>query len=131
MLTSIENENDNLKQELASARTNNDKLSDIQNTIVYFDNCAWNLSEDNQGRLDKIVRVLKKNPETKVTLIGSANATGKSKYNQKFSDNRVETVKQYLQQQGISDSQFAPDVSLGEKGMTRSVDCRRVIVVVQ
>ena len=127
----LENENDNLKQELASARTNNDKLSDIQNTIVYFDNCAWNLSEDNQGRLDKIVRVLKKNPETKVTLIGSANATGKSKYNQKFSDNRVETVKQYLQQQGISDSQFAPDVSLGEKGMTRSVDCRRVIVVVQ
>ena len=69
--------------------------------------------------------------EKKIMLISSANTVGHENRNKKLSSNRLNTVKQFLLSQGVSDTQFKTEVSLGDYGMTTSSDCRRVIVITQ
>lgn len=99
--------------------------------VIYFDNNACELSAEANEQLQQLAKQLKANPEKNILLIGSANTVGHTQGNQKLSDNRLNTVKQFLLEQGISDARFKSEISLGDHGMTHSSDCRRVIVVTQ
>lgn len=100
-------------------------------SVVYFENDSWDLSTESTKRLEQLVEQLKANSEMKVLLIGSANAVGRSGRNQKLSDNRLDSVKQFLLNHGISNARFSSEVSLGDRGMAINSDCRRVIIIAQ
>lgn len=100
-------------------------------SIVFFDNDSWALSTESTDRLEKLTEQLKVNPEMKVLLVGSASAVGSTERNRKLSDNRLDSVKQYLLGHGISGNRFYSQVSLGDKDMPNNADCRRVIIIAQ
>lgn len=100
-------------------------------SVVYFENNSWKLSTESTKRLEQLVEQLKANSEMKILLIGSANKVGRSRRNQKLSDKRLASVKQFLLNHGISNARFSSAVSLGDRGMTINSDCRRVIIVAQ
>lgn len=99
--------------------------------IVYFENNSWELSAESNERLERLVNQLKANQEMNVLLIASASKVGSSIGNQKLSDNRLESVKQFLLNHNIDRTRFSSEVSIGDRGMLNSSDCRRVIIIAQ
>lgn len=126
----LKKEKDELKRQMEEMR-NTPANQKEASTVIYFDNNSSELSEESRKKLNLLVPGLKADTEKKIMLISSANTVGYKKRNKKLSDNRLDTVKQYLISQGIDTTQFRTEVSLGDSGMTSSSDCRRVIVVVQ
>ena len=68
---------------------------------VFFDFDKSNLKPESFIELDKLVELLKKNSNLKVEIGGYTDDKGDEKYNQILSQNRAETVLQYLVQKGI------------------------------
>jgi outer membrane protein OmpA-like peptidoglycan-associated protein len=65
---------------------------------------AYNSAEITQRGhkvLDEIAEILKKNPDTRIEIIGHTDAKGNTAYNQKLSQLRAQSVMQYLIAEGI------------------------------
>lgn len=127
----LQKEADELKRQLEETGRAAAEKEREAGAAIYFDNNAWELSAEAREQLQQLVKRLKANPEKQIMLIGSANTVGHPQSNQKLSDKRLNTVKQFLSEQGIGDSRFKSEISLGDRGMTDSSDCRRVLVVLQ
>ena len=124
-------EADELKRQIESINSTAAGKGEETSAIIYFENDSWELSSKGGEQLQVLAEKLKTHPEKKIMLISSANTVGHENRNKKLSSNRLNTVKQFLLSQGVSDTQFKTEVSLGDYGMTTSSDCRRVIVITQ
>lgn len=67
---------------------------------VHFDFDKSTLTKEGVELMERNIRVLKENPETKVRVAGYTSASGTEDYNQKLSERRAKTVEDYLVNEG-------------------------------
>jgi len=67
---------------------------------VHFDFDKSTLTKEGVEVMERNIRVLKENPETKVRVAGYTSARGTEDYNQKLSERRAKAVEDYLIKEG-------------------------------
>ncbi|MBQ0151670.1 MAG: OmpA family protein [Chryseobacterium sp.] len=78
----------------------------MNESIVTFAFDSSNLTELAKGNLDKLVDVLKNNPDTNINIYGHTDSKGSDEYNQSLSERRATSVKSYLASKGIASSRM-------------------------
>lgn len=81
---------------------------------VFFGFDSSVLSSDAQATLNRQVKWLKKNPDSKVTVEGHCDERGTREYNLALGDRRANAVKNYLVSSGISAGRITP-ISYGKE----------------
>ena len=71
---------------------------------IFFDFSKATLTEESKVELDKIFRLLVNNPKMKVEFQGHTDSKGNDEYNRRLSQDRAESVAQYLAAKGIMKS---------------------------
>jgi outer membrane protein OmpA-like peptidoglycan-associated protein len=84
---------------------------------VLFDTGKFTLKPDAQVRLAKISTILELYPNLKVQVEGYTDSTGTPAFNQTLSENRADTVRNFLVQNGVPQ----PNVSAQGFGATNFV----------
>jgi OOP family OmpA-OmpF porin len=74
----------------------------VQLDNVYFEQSKAVLKDESFPELDRVVEMLKENPNIEIKLEGHTDNQGNSKLNLKLSQERVDRVKEYLVQKGVS-----------------------------
>jgi outer membrane protein OmpA-like peptidoglycan-associated protein len=74
---------------------------------IYFEVNKYNLSAEAKSELDKLVTIMKENPESKVEIHGYTDNTDEDKVNEKLSKNRAKTAYKYLVSGGIDTSRLS------------------------
>lgn len=69
---------------------------------IYYDFDKWNIRPDAAVELNKLVKILKDNPDIEIELGSHTDARGSDKYNQVLSQKRAHSAVKYLISQGIS-----------------------------
>ncbi|WP_043023825.1 OmpA family protein [Fluviicola taffensis] len=69
---------------------------------IYFDYNKWDIRPDAAKELDKIVEIMKKNPNIKIELGSHTDSRGKDDYNIKLSDQRAKASARYIVSKGIA-----------------------------
>ncbi|MBQ0159035.1 MAG: OmpA family protein [Bacteroidales bacterium] len=137
-MDALEDENDNLKKEVAAAKDNEKKLkgqiddlnaendrirqeslaraqrvSDSLNGVldqlkndqltyyaipfsVLYPNDGWHVSDSEMIKVKAICRIMKDNPDVKLTVVGFCDYTASDAYNMKLSQRRAEEVKRLM-----------------------------------
>ncbi|WP_339839496.1 OmpA family protein [uncultured Flavobacterium sp.] len=73
---------------------------------VRFDTSKSTLTAQAQANLDKLIPVFKSYADTDITIFGYTDSTGSVDFNQKLSEQRAASVKNYLAGKGISVTRF-------------------------
>lgn len=76
---------------------------------VLFDTGGYTLSSDAKKRLDVVAHALKDNPTRAVTIAGYTDNKGKSETNRTLSQKRADSVKAYLEKQGVPASRLVSE----------------------
>ena len=63
---------------------------------VQYDVNEYKVSDDEMAKVKAVARVLKDNPDVKITVVGFADYTGSDAYNMKLSERRANEVKRLL-----------------------------------
>jgi outer membrane protein OmpA-like peptidoglycan-associated protein len=63
---------------------------------VFFESDSYALKKESRIELNKVVKMLQSNPGIRIEIGGHTDNTGTAEYNQKLSENRAETVMNYL-----------------------------------
>ncbi|WP_406684991.1 OmpA family protein [Seonamhaeicola sp. MEBiC1930] len=88
---------------------------------IYFDYAKYTIKEESTISLNKIVKVLRENPEMKLAINAHTDIRGNDSYNLKLSKNRAWSALNYLTNLGINKSRLA------SKGFGESkplIDCK-------
>lgn len=120
----LNNENDKIKKD-AEARTKHisdsltgiiDQLKSDQMTYyampfsVLFANNEYRVNDTEMVKVQAVARILKDNPDVKLTLVGFCDNTGSDAYNMKLSQRRAEAVKRLLvKRYGIAEDRLTVD----------------------
>ncbi|MFD2513156.1 OmpA family protein [Pontibacter locisalis] len=84
--------------------------NEVNNSIVleniYYDLDKWNIRPDAATELDRLVTVLKNNPDVKIELSAHTDSRESVKYNQRLSERRAKSAVDYLVSKGISKSRL-------------------------
>jgi outer membrane protein OmpA-like peptidoglycan-associated protein len=70
-------------------------------TDIYYDYNKWNIRKDAAKQLDKLVTLLKNNPNFKIELGSHTDCRGSEEYNQQLSEKRAEAVVKYCTNRDI------------------------------
>ena len=81
---------------------------------IYFDNDEAHLRPETIQELNKILAVLKANPQLNLSIEGHCDSRNSDEYNMVLGDNRAKAAYDYLVQHGISDRRLMT-VSYGER----------------
>lgn len=81
---------------------------------IYFDNDEAHLRPESIQELNKILAVLKANPQLNLSIEGHCDSRNSDEYNMALGDNRAKAAYDYLVQHGISDRRLMT-VSYGER----------------
>ena len=81
----------------------NEKLQ-IKINPIYFDFDKWDIREDAATELNEVVSTLKKYPDMNIEIGAHTDARGPAEYNMTLSHKRANSVREYLVENGISDS---------------------------
>jgi outer membrane protein OmpA-like peptidoglycan-associated protein len=73
---------------------------------IYFDANSYALSSKAKNKLDTIANELQQNKKVKLDIIGHSDKTDNHEYNMEISHRRANSVKEYLQKQGVESSQL-------------------------
>lgn len=111
-----------VEQQVSNAKveevTDANGLSAVKVTFdsgLQFDLSKATLRESSKNDLKKFANVLKKDPQLDVAIKGYTDATGGDNINLPLSKNRAQAVANYLNQQGVSSSQFKSVEGLGSQ----------------
>jgi len=69
---------------------------------VFFDFDKWDLRQESNLELDRLVQMLKENPAIEIEMSAHTDSKGTDEYNFKLSDNRARSVSDYLISKGIA-----------------------------
>ncbi len=99
----MHSEDDSKYEEKTTTRTTRETVvyEEIPYKIVYFETAKYNLSRESRRKLDAIALFMKENADVNLRIKGNTDIVGTEKSNQVLSENRAETVKQYLEFKGI------------------------------
>ena len=90
---------------------------------VYYDFDSYKVRPDAKPVLDKLVRLLKDNPDISIEIQGHTDCRGSEAYNQRLSDRRAKSVVKYLIHNGI-DKNRLKSIGFGEtKPAVKCDDC--------
>jgi peptidoglycan-associated lipoprotein len=103
----------------------------LAKAVVYFANDSYKLSHEAQETINTVADFLNKYDDIQVSLVGSANKTGTAKHNQWLSENRVNAVKNALLEKGVPLSKIDGTSAVGDNGMTKAPECRRVVFTLE
>ncbi|MFS4482380.1 OmpA family protein [Hyunsoonleella sp. 2307UL5-6] len=81
-------------------KVNNNLAIVIEN--IYFDSAKWSLKQESHISLDKIVSVLTKHPEIKLSINAHTDNKGRASYNMNLSKKRAASALQFLVENGIN-----------------------------
>lgn len=74
------------------------EIDRLGNVSIYFDVNSLVITPTEQTKINKIVDILRRYPEAKLTINGYADNTGNAEYNRKLSENRATTVRDRIVQ---------------------------------
>lgn len=105
-----------IKQTLPGAeveRVNEGIKITLPENMVNFGFDSSDLTATSKSNLDKLAQVLTNNPDTNINVYGHTDSKGSDDYNQKLSERRAASVKNYLVSKGIAASRLFP-MGIGE-----------------
>ena len=117
-----------LKVAKESAATKKDSMAKVMTIIenVYYDYQQFNLLPQATITLNKVVEVMKANPDVTIDLISHTDSRGTSEFNMKLSQKRAQTAVDYIVSKGISKTRLKP-IGKGETQLvnkcTDGVEC--------
>lgn len=76
------------------------------NLLVFFDFDKFTLQDISIPELQRIVRFMNKNPDLSISLEGHTDDRGDDAYNKNLSQQRANSVKEYLVENGIDDTRI-------------------------
>ncbi|NPA80702.1 MAG: OmpA family protein [Thermotogae bacterium] len=88
---------------------------------IFFDFDSAELKPESKLELERLVKLLKRNPQLKIVIEGHTDIVGSEEYNQKLSERRAEAVARYLISRGI-DPKRIKTVGYGSKRPIASND---------
>ncbi|MBI5118206.1 OmpA family protein [Candidatus Poribacteria bacterium] len=88
---------------------------------ISFDFRKWNIKPEFEAVLDGDARVLGMNPEIKIDIQGHTDNVASEKFNQKLSEKRAESAKEYFVSKGIAPDRIST-VGFGESRPATSND---------
>ncbi len=100
MADNVEEKKKSVKETIGNYGKEPNVNSPIQS--VYFDFNQVVLSEDDKITLDKVIRSLKNNPNSTVTMIGFTDNIGTKEVNVRVASARARATRAYLTANGIS-----------------------------
>ncbi len=101
-----------VKEADGSIAVNNDDASqkhlagNLDNILFDFD--RFEIKSHYYSDLDKIAAMLRQNPDAKIEIQGHTDNIGTAEYNQRLSEKRAGTVKNYLVEKGIEKERLFP-----------------------
>ena len=96
------------------------KITLNENTVNFDFNSAT-LTSTAKANLDKLITVLKNNPDTNINIYGYTDSVGSDSYNLTLSAKRADAVKAYLTSKGVSSSRLFTQ-GMGEANPVASND---------
>ena len=78
-----------------------------ENSGVNFATNKSDLTNESKMNLDKVSKILREFPDTKISIQGHTDNTGKDEYNMSLSKKRAESVANYLVTKGVSRSRLS------------------------
>ncbi|MFH1000360.1 MAG: OmpA family protein, partial [Bacteroidota bacterium] len=78
----------------------------VQLNNIYFELSKAELKPESFPELDKVVSFLNANPTIKIEISGHTDSTGSDEINNKLSDDRARTVKNYIVSKGIQEDRI-------------------------
>ena len=73
---------------------------------VYFATNKYNINEQSQINLNKLIGVFKEFPDTNILVVGHTDSVGDDNYNMTLSKNRANAVSSYLTEKGVNGSRL-------------------------
>ncbi|WP_284653801.1 OmpA family protein, partial [Flavobacterium terrisoli] len=96
------------------------KISEVVLQPIYFEYDKSNITQAGAFELDKLVQVMKNNPKMIVMAKAHTDNRGTDKYNERLSDRRAKSTRQYIISKGIDASRISAK-GMGE--LEPKVDC--------
>ncbi len=83
------------------------KVASIVMENIYFETDKYDLLPESFQELNKLVNIMQRNPTMTINIKGHTDSEGDVTHNQKLSENRANSVYNYLVQQGINASRLS------------------------
>lgn len=93
----------------------------LNENTVNFDFNSATLTSTAKANLDKLITVLKNNPDTNINIYGYTDSVGSDSYNLTLSGKRADAVKAYLTSKGVASSRLFTQ-GMGEANPVASND---------
>lgn len=97
------------RNEIQLERVREDTLKLNLNSEVSFDFDSAKLKPGFYLTLDKIAKTIRDYEKTSVTIVGHTDSIGSAQYNQRLSEQRAESVAEYLSRYGVSFSRISTE----------------------
>lgn len=82
---------------------------------IFFDFDKWNIRTDSKYDLEHIVDVMRAYPEMKINIESHTDRRGTLRYNDKLSDRRANSTKEYIISRGIDAERIVSAIGYGER----------------
>jgi outer membrane protein OmpA-like peptidoglycan-associated protein/tetratricopeptide (TPR) repeat protein len=82
---------------------------------IFFDFDKWNIRTDSKYDLEHIVDVMRAYPDMKITIESHTDRRGTLNYNDKLSDRRANSTKDYIISRGIAAERIVSAIGYGER----------------
>ena len=94
---------------------------------IFFDLDKYNLTLTAQDMLDSLVKIMNQYAEAYIQLTGHTDVRASNEYNQKLSENRVQSTSEFLIQKGVKADRILTQQAVGETNPSNrcadGVDC--------
>lgn len=78
----------------------------LVNLEVQFDTSKWDIKDEYNERIEAFVNFMKKNPKFKAVIAGHTDSRDSIKKNQTLSENRANSVKEYIVSMGVEEERL-------------------------
>ncbi len=79
-----------------------DKGETIRLNNIFFEVNKAEIKEESYPELDRLVKIMKENPQMKIEIAGHTDDTGSDEYNLRLSQKRADAVAEYLKEKSIA-----------------------------
>lgn len=90
-----------LDQRKKNIKEGEDLAKILQIEEIYFDLDKWNIRPDAEVELQKVVEIMHKYPDIKIEIGSHTDSRASKAYNEKLSENRAQSTRQWIVDQGI------------------------------
>lgn len=104
---------DAIKVQMVKDRNDLDAIKLVLGDAILFQTGKSNLSQAADAALSRVAYNLKQFPDTDITVVGYTDNTGSEQFNQTLSEQRAQSVVNYLESQGVPASRLKA-VGMGE-----------------